>query len=113
MSTINEQAAIEEMDFQAAEKRLEAMNLPKTHPTLTPYPTTQPAIPTGRKKRSDAGVPKKSSSSADEITLRVTVDVARSMATALAETFPSMSALLQDQIIAQLQKRLDVLQKQK
>lgn len=66
-----------------------------------------------RRTRSDKGVPKKPPSSADEIVLHIAVDVARSMANALTETFPSMSTLIQDQIIQQLQKKIDTLQKQK
>lgn len=109
MSTLNEQlqASIEEIGLKAAEKRVGAILGAKG---LQPLPETQKPA---RRTRSDKGVPEKPPSSADEVTLRVTVDVARSMATGLAETFPSMSALLQDQIITQLKRKIDSMQKQK
>ena len=58
MKTFNEQAqaSIDEIDLEAAQKRVEAMNLPKAGPTLTPAPQTQPQAPAPRKKRSDAGI---------------------------------------------------------
>lgn len=109
MSAINEQLqeSLDQIDIGRAEKRIGAI-LGNKGPQ--PLPEPQKAA---RKRRSDAGVPKKPPSNGDEIMLRVTVDVARSMATSLAETFPSMSTLIQDQIIQQLQKKIDVLSRAK
>ena len=90
-------------------------------PTLTPAPQTQPQAPARdiwdepnnkpRKKRSDAGIPKKAPADPDEIVLRLTLTEARMVA--LGDPDFGISAKIQDQIIAQLQKRLDALQKQK
>ena len=101
------QESISQIDLTAAQKRVDAILGPKGPAAV---PDSQKPL---RKQRSDKGVPKKALSDQGEIVLRVTVDVARSMATGLSETFPSMAAMIQDQIIQQLQKRLDSLSKQK
>lgn len=114
MKTFNEQAqaSIDEIDMEAAQKRLDAMNLSKPGPTLTPA-QDKPQ----RKQRSDKGVPKKLSADQDEIVLRVDWDEARGIALRLSETpwerDHKLAAKIQDQIIAQLQRRIDSLQKQK
>lgn len=106
------QASIE-IDTEAAQERLEKILHPQAGPTLTPAPQTQPASPTGRKKRSDAGVPKRTPADPDDVTLKVTLSAARDLAMLAAQGPNSLSAAIQDQIIAQLQRRLDQLQKGK
>lgn len=116
MSQIHNQlvASHEQIDLEAAQRRVEAMNLPKAGPTLTPQPQTQPQAPAPRKKRSDAGVPKKAPADPDEIVLRLTLAEARNAAIACGKfDCYGISEHIQDQIIAHLQKRLDALQKQK
>jgi len=56
-----------------------------------------------RKKRSDAGVPK---TPADEITLKLHFDVARDLAKKIAGEMPTLAALIQDQIIQNLLRRV-------
>jgi len=63
---------------------------------------TPPAKPQ-RKERSDKGTHK---TPADEITLKLHFDVARDLAKTVATTMPSLSALIQDQIIQNLLRRV-------
>ena len=64
-----------------------------------------------RKPRSDKGVPKNPPADPDEITLKLTLTEARMVA--LGDPDFGISAKIQDQIIAQLQKRLDALNRSK
>lgn len=64
-----------------------------------------------RKKRSDAGIPKRPPADPDEITLKLSLDEARKTALGLPDYATSLK--IQDQIVAALQKRLDALSKQK
>lgn len=79
--------------------------------TLPPASQTQPQAPATRKKRSDAGIPKKAPADPDEIVLRIPLAEARAIGT--GTTGPFFREWVQDQIIAQLQRRLDLLQKGK
>ncbi len=104
-------------------------------PTLTPQPQTHPQAPATkleaskskldllgsfpiqkpRKPRSDKGTHKpKAPADPDEITVKMSIDLARAIAMACAETNRfEMAAYIQDEVIAQIKKRLDALQKQK
>ena len=147
MKTFNEQAqaSIDEIDMEAAQKRLDAMNLSKPGPTLTPQPQTQPQAPydvewstecevchkpivrRGRNRLSNCGhmrmsgggwvakdAKPKAPADPDEIMLRVPLGDARLFAMAAAKNDCAiLSSKIQDQIIAQLQKKIDALQKQK
>ena len=116
-------ASHEQMDLDEAQERVQAILSKQAGPTLTPALQTQPQASARdiwdepnnkpRKKRSDAGVPKKAPADPDEIVLRMSIDKARTVALLLGGSYGQESALIQDQIIAQLQKRLDALQKQK
>lgn len=68
-----------------------------------------------RKKRSDAGIPKRPPADPDEITLKLSIDAARQVALACSTSIftKHLAQEIQDQIIAHLQKRLDALTKQK
>lgn len=105
-------ASLEMMDVEGAAERVQAILHPQGGPTLTPAPQAQPASPTVRKKRSDAGVPKKASADPDEIVLHLTLAEARNAAIACGKfDCYGIAEHIQDQIIAQLQRRLDQLQK--
>ena len=119
-STFDKQAAasLDMIDEQAAAERVQKILHPEPQgarsqaqagPTLTPAPQTQPQASATRKKRSDAGVPKKPPADPDEIVLRLTLQDARECA--LGDVDHILAAKIQDQIIAQLQRRLDQLQK--
>lgn len=103
-------ASHEQIDLDEAQERVQRILHGQAGPTLTP----QPEKPQ-RKRRSDAGVPKgpKVIVHDDDIVLRLDLEVALSVAQALAEPFPSMSGVVYQQIARQLQKKIDALQKQK
>lgn len=113
-------ASLDMIDEQAAAERVQRILHPEPQgarsqaqagPTLTPAPQTQPQAPATRKKRSDAGIPKKAPADPDEIVLRLGLEEARDLALHSCST--ATCAKIQDQIIAQLQKRLDSLMKTK
>lgn len=136
-------ASLDYIDEDAAKKRVEAIlagDKPQAGLTPTPQPQTQPQapaetmrrgisnedmkkyveegipVPAPRKKRSDAGIPKgpKAPADPDEITVKMSIDLARAIAMACAETNRfEMAAYIQDEVISQIKKRLDALQKQK
>jgi len=70
-----------------------------------------------RRKRSDAGIPKKAPADPDEIVLRLSLNEARSLALHASGSQVvadyELAKEIQDQIIGHLQKRLDSLTKQK
>lgn len=117
-------ASLDMMDEQAAAERVQKILHPEPQgarsqaqagPTLTPAPQTQPQAPAPRKKRSDAGVPKKAPADPDEIVLKLKLEDARRIPLLMGKSEnladKLMAWLIQDQIIAQLQRRLDQLQK--
>ena len=107
-------ASLDMMDVEVAQERVQAILSKQAGPTLTPAPQTQPQAPTLRKKRSDAGIPKGPKTyptTVPSITLVLAVDEAQKLATSLRNDDPAMSAAIFNQIIAQLQRRLDQLQK--
>ncbi len=136
-------ASIDMLDVDVAQERVAAILHPhQAGPTLTPAPQTPPQAPalkpdlTGapltsaivndpnfgkpapnRKPRSDKGIPKRPTADPDEIVLRMNLDSARMIPFALAKggdlDAKALAWHLQDQIIAQLQKRLDLLTRQK
>ena len=140
-STFDKQAAasLDMIDEQTAAERVQKILHPEPQgarsqaqagPTLTPALQTQPDSPTGltthlgkpamnppnRKPRSDKGIPKgpKASADPDEITIRMSLDEARTVALQLGTGeayYKIIATRIQDQIIAQLQRRLDQLQK--
>ena len=69
--------------------------------------------PAPRKKRSDAGVPKKAPADPDMIVLRLTVKDARDLALHYNGSDAYLAGSVQDQIIDHLRKQLDLLTKQK
>lgn len=108
-------ASIEQLDaeqMEAAQKRVEAILGTQAGPTLIPQQETQPQAPATRKKRSDAGIPKKPPADPDEIVLHLTLAEARNAAIACGKfDCHGIADHIQDQIIAQLQRRIDQLQK--
>ena len=114
-------ASLDMMDVEVAQERVQAILSKQAGPTLTPQPQTQPQSPAGlpsvapRKKRSDAGVPKKAPADPDEIVLKLKLEDARRIPLLMGKSEnladKLMAWLIQDQIIAQLQRRLDQLQK--
>ena len=115
MSEIHNQlvATHEQLDLDEAQERVQRILHGQAGPTLTPVPQTQPQAPATRKKRSDAGLPKKPPADPDEITLRMTIDEARDLALGMTSAHWPVAARIQDQIIGHLQKRIDALQKGK
>ena len=108
-------ASHEQMDIDEAQERVQRILHGQEGPTLTPAPQTQPQAPATRKTRSDKGTHKpKAPADPDEIVLKMSIGDAREAAKALSYGgLPEVSAMIQDQVIACLQKRLDLLQKQK
>jgi len=124
------------LDTTEAQERLDKiLSRERALPISAGFPTqpTQPELPSisdpdpvreaaqdrlidkQRKKRSDAGIPKRPPADPDEITLKLTLDDARQAAFQLSdsELTSYIATKVQDQIIGQLQKRLDLLTKQK
>ena len=105
------------IDVEAAQERLGAILRNDLRPTLTGLPDASPThLPApNRKPRSDKGIPKRPPADPDEITLKLTLDDARQAAFQLSdsELTSHIATKVQDQIIGQLQKRLDLLTKQK
>lgn len=78
------------------------------------FAQAQQQPPATRKTRSDKGVPKKPPTDPDEIVLKLTLAEARNAAIACGKfDCHGIADHIQDQIIAQLQRRIDQLQKQK
>jgi len=131
MSEIHNQlvATHEQLDLDEAQDRVQRILHGQAGPTLTPAPQTQPQAPAThpdvrmtpqgsvvlqRKPRSDKGIPKRPPADPDEIVLRLTLAEARNAAIACGKfDCYGIAEHIQDQIIAQLQKRLDLLTKQK
>lgn len=93
------QASIDQVDLEQAQQSVNGI----LHGQVTEMKT--------RKPRSDKGVPKKPTSDPDEIVLRVSLQDARELA--LGDVDHIIAAKVQDQIIAQLQKRIDSLSRVK
>lgn len=108
----NEEATI---DIDAAQERVKTILGPLPTEYISIVQPTQPTHPPApnRKPRSDKGVPKKLPADMDEIVLRMPLQEARDLALEIGLVFPNIAAKIQDQIIVHLQKRLDLLTKQK
>lgn len=104
-------ASIEQLDEEtqaAAQNRVDAI---LAGPTLIPQQETQTQAPATRKTRSDKGGTHKPKPSAgpDEIVLKLELSEARLIALEMKGFV--LAAKVQDQIIQQLQSRIDQLQK--
>lgn len=118
-----EQARASIEQLEAAQKRVEAILNSGVGPTLIQQPNSfteaiQNAgmqVPAARKTRSDKGTHKpKTLTDPDEIALRLELNTVRSIVyCATMAGHHDIAAKIQDQIIAQLQRRIDQLQKQK
>lgn len=116
-------ASLDMIDEQAAAERVQKILHPEPQgarsqaqagPTLTPAPQTQPQALAPRKTRSDKGTHKpKALADPDEIVLKFSIKEAQEIALCLKLDYGDYAARIQDQIIAQLHKRLDALQKGK
>lgn len=108
-------ASIEHLDaeqMEAAQRRVDAILGTQAGPTLIPQQETQPQAPATRKTRKDKGVPKKAPADPDEIVLKLSLHDARVLAIDAGATGDeALARKVHDQIIAQLQKRIDQLQK--
>jgi len=140
MSEIHNQlvATHEQLDLDEAQDRVQRILHGQAGPTLTPAPVAPPQAPAKqmtpmetmmrpadsnpvtlriRRKRSDAGIPKKAPADPDEIVLRLSLNEARSLALHASGSQVvadyELAKEIQDQIIGHLQKRLDSLTKQK
>lgn len=132
-------ASLDMMDVEVAQERVQAILGKQAGPTLTPQPQTQPSKipapktdlvgkpitaaeandpnfgkPAPRKKRSDAGVPKKAPADPDEIVLKLKPEQIMDAALILSQTSQSHTAMLMlMQMNVHLQKRLDMLSRSK
>lgn len=107
-------ASIEKLDaeqMEAAQKRVDAILGTQAGPILIPQQETQQQAPATRKTRKDKGIPKgpKYIDSECPITLTLPLEDARSIG--IAAISLELAAVVQDQIIQQLQRRIDQLQK--
>ena len=103
---------LDQLDLAETTKRVDAILGKGTPhgPILTGVTAPTPAP---RKKRSDAGVPKKAPADPDMIVLRLTVKDARDLALHYNGSDAYLAGSVQDQIIDHLRKQLDLLTKQK
>lgn len=99
------------IDVESRQKRVHEILNGEAPQTLHEQLRASVDLTRTRAKRKDAGIPRKPPADPDEIVLRVSLEQARRIAILVPDA--SLGAAIQDQIIAQLQKRLDAFLKQK